>query len=109
MHKLKAGIAYTGYTWQTMYHAHFTNLNALALMSTHIECARPRRVKSSGVRQGKIIKSDHLGALPLNGLINAQAAQSYPVLLITLYLYINSILKIIRKSCVINLLRYIFI
>ena len=26
--------------------------------------------KSSGVRQGKIIKSDHLGALPLNGLIN---------------------------------------
>jgi hypothetical protein len=37
------------------------------------------------------------------------AAQSYPVLLITLYLYINSILKIIRKSCVINLLRYIFI
>jgi hypothetical protein len=38
-----------------------------------------------------------------------QAAQSYPVLLITLYLYINSILKIIRKSCVINLLRYIFI
>jgi hypothetical protein len=36
------------------------------------------------------------------------AAQSYPVLLITLYLYINSILKIIRKSCVINLLRYIF-
>jgi hypothetical protein len=36
----------------------------------------------------------------------AQAAQSYPVLLITLYLYI---LKIIRKSCVINLLRYIFI
>jgi hypothetical protein len=39
----------------------------------------------------------------------AQAAQSYPVLLITLYLYINSILKIIRKSCVINLLRYIFI
>ena len=35
-----------------------------------------------------------------------QAAQSYPVLLITLYLYI---LKIIRKSCVINLLRYIFI
>ena len=32
-----------------------------------------------------------------------------PVLLITLYLYINSILKIIRKSCVINLLRYIFI
>jgi hypothetical protein len=40
---------------------------------------------------------------------HAQAAQSYPVLLITLYLYINSILKIIRKSCVINLLRYIFI
>ena len=38
-----------------------------------------------------------------------QAAQSYPVLLITLYLYISSILKIIRKSCVINLLRYIFI
>jgi hypothetical protein len=38
-----------------------------------------------------------------------QAAQSYPVLLITLYLYINNILKIIRKSCVINLLRYIFI
>ena len=35
-----------------------------------------------------------------------QAAQSYPVLLITLYLYI---MKIIRKSCVINLLRYIFI
>jgi hypothetical protein len=42
-------------------------------------------------------------------LVHAQAAQSYPVLLITLYLYINSILKIIRKSCVINLLRYIFI
>jgi hypothetical protein len=42
-------------------------------------------------------------------LVNPQAAQSYPVLLITLYLYINSILKIIRKSCVINLLRYIFI
>jgi hypothetical protein len=41
--------------------------------------------------------------------IYSQAAQSYPVLLITLYLYINSILKIIRKSCVINLLRYIFI
>ena len=41
--------------------------------------------------------------------VNSQAAQSYPVLLITLYLYINSILKIIRKSCVINLLRYIFI
>jgi hypothetical protein len=41
--------------------------------------------------------------------IQTQAAQSYPVLLITLYLYINSILKIIRKSCVINLLRYIFI
>ena len=40
---------------------------------------------------------------------SAQAAQSYPVLLITLYLYINSILKIIRKSCVINLLRYIII
>jgi hypothetical protein len=38
--------------------------------------------------------------------LQAQAAQSYPVLLITLYLYI---LKIIRKSCVINLLRYIFI
>jgi hypothetical protein len=36
-----------------------------------------------------------------------QAAQSYPVLLITLYRYINSILKIIRKSCVINLLCYI--
>ena len=44
-----------------------------------------------------------------NCSIKAQAAQSYPVLLITLYLYINSILKIIRKSCVINLLRYIFI
>ena len=42
-------------------------------------------------------------------LVVSQAAQSYPVLLITLYLYINSILKIIRKSCVINLLRYIFI
>jgi hypothetical protein len=28
---------------------------------------------------------------------------------VILYLYINSILKIIRKSCVINLLRYIFI
>jgi hypothetical protein len=42
-------------------------------------------------------------------LVIPQAAQSYPVLLITLYLYINSILKIIRKSCVINLLRYIFI
>ena len=41
--------------------------------------------------------------------VDSQAAQSYPVLLITLYLYINSILKIIRKSCVINLLRYIFI
>jgi hypothetical protein len=41
--------------------------------------------------------------------IKPQAAQSYPVLLIMLYLYINSILKIIRKSCVINLLRYIFI
>jgi hypothetical protein len=38
--------------------------------------------------------------------LQAQPAQSYPVLLITLYLYI---LKIIRKSCVINLLRYIFI
>ena len=38
-------------------------------------------------------------------IVHAQAAQSYPVLLITLYLYINSILKIIRKSCVINLLR----
>jgi hypothetical protein len=44
-----------------------------------------------------------------NTLVEPQAAQSYPVLLITLYLYINSILKIIRKSCVINLLRYIFI
>ena len=43
------------------------------------------------------------------GQVISQAAQSYPVLLITLYLYINSILKIIRKSCVINLLRYIFI
>ena len=41
--------------------------------------------------------------------VPSQAAKSYPVLLITLYLYINSILKIIRKSCVINLLRYIFI
>jgi hypothetical protein len=40
-------------------------------------------------------------------LSRPQAAQSYPVLLITLYLYINSILKIIRKSCVVNLLRYI--
>ena len=42
-------------------------------------------------------------------LVLPQTAQSYPVLLITLYLYINSILKIIRKSCVINLLRNIFI
>jgi hypothetical protein len=42
-------------------------------------------------------------------LLNINSAQSYPVLLITLYLYINSILKIIRKSCVINLLRYLFI
>ena len=41
------------------------------------------------------------------GNVTPQPAQSYPVLLITLYLYINSILKIIRKSCVINLLRYI--
>jgi hypothetical protein len=42
--------------------------------------------------------------------IGSQAAQSYPVLLIyyVISLY-NSILKIIRKSCVINLLRYIFI
>ena len=47
---------------------------------------------------------------PRTGILwEREAAQSYPVLLITLYLYINSILKIIRKSCVINLLRYIFI
>jgi hypothetical protein len=45
--------------------------------------------------------------IKLYKLASPQAAQSYPVLLITLYLYINSILKIIRKSCVINLLRYI--
>ena len=48
----------------------------------------------------------HVEGRDLHG---SQAAQSYPVLLMTLYLYINSILKIIRKSCVINLLRYIFI
>ena len=40
-------------------------------------------------------------------LYGAQAAQSYPVLLITLYLYINSILKIIRKSCVIYIINHV--
>jgi hypothetical protein len=53
---------------------------------------------------------NHAGGIGVGSIpLRAQAAQSYPVLLITLYLYINSILKIIRKSCVINLLRYIFI
>ena len=43
-------------------------------------------------------------------LVGAQTAQSYPVLLITLYLYIlNSILKIIRKSCVFTLYLYIIV
>jgi hypothetical protein len=60
-------------------------------------------------RQIKIAGRNHI--LPPLGIASGkpQAAQSYSVLLITLYLYINSILKIIRKSCVINLLRYIFI
>ena len=58
------------------------------------------------------LKMTHEKQLDLGNILvkgQSQAAQSYPVLLITLYLYINSILKIIRKSCVINLLRYIFI
>ena len=62
-----------------------------------------------------VVKYEHLiisacgikRMLYIEFLVTTQAAQSYPVLLITLYLYINSILKIIRKSCVIKLIYYV--